>query len=433
MTDPVRDHDAERIVLGSMMASPRVLDEVTDLVTAADFDDPRHELIFSTVLAAHAENAPCAPVAILDRLGSEVRRIGGAPYLHEVYSSPPSVENGPYFARIVADKAVRRRLQHAAARIHTMAEATADTDLDDIVAAARSEVDDATSRRTGDLVMLGDSIWDTIAGLEEGFGRPTPTPWPDLDYLIGGLRPGALYVVGARPGKGKSVIGAMAALDTARRGKVAAFSSLEMSRTELNLRWVAQAGRVPMDRLMNPDDLTKDDYAAMADVSQALSRLPIATDDRPAQTLWSVRHHARSASRRGDLGIIVVDYLQLMEAPRASRAQRHEQVAEMSRGLKILAKEMRVPVMALSQLNRKSEDRDGKRPSMGDLRESGAVEQDADVIMLLHRDEKDAPDVLEVDVAKNRHGRTGSLSLSWQGHFARAVPFKWSPSAAAAS
>ena len=431
MTDPVRDHGAERYVLGSMMTSSRVLDDIVDVVTAADFDDPRHELIFSTILAAHAQNAPRDPVAILDRLGSDARRVGGAPYLNECYQAPVTAANGDYFARIVADKAVLRRLQHAADRIRVMTEA--DGDLDEIVAAARAEVDAAANRRTGDLVMLADSIWETISGLEEGTAKPTPTPWPDLDHLIGGLRPGALYVVGARPGRGKSVIGAMLALDTARRGKVAAVSSLEMSRAELNLRWIAQAGRVPMDRLMRPDDLTKDDYAAMGDVAQALSRLPIAVDDRPAQTLWSVRHHARSASRRGELGVIVVDYLQLMLPPRTSRAQRHEQVAEMSRGLKILAKEMRVPVVALSQLNRKSEERDGKRPSMADLRESGAVEQDADVIMLLHRDEEQAPDVLEVDVPKNRHGRTGVLSLLWQGRFSRALPLEWTPSAAVAS
>jgi replicative DNA helicase len=433
MSEPTRDHEAERIVLGSMMASTRILDEITGMLTGPDFDDPRHETIYDAILAARAEHAPTDPVAILDRLGGEVHRVGGAPYLAQIYAAPPTAGNGPWFARIVADKAVCRRLVVAGTRIVQLAQTEGDADVDDLVNAARSEVDAIANARKGEVVMIADSIWETVAALEDETPS-TPTPWPDLDFLIGGLRPGALYVIGARPGRGKSVIGAMLALDTARRGKVAAVNSLEMSRRELERRWLAQSGRVSLDRLESPKSMRREDFEAVAEVTKALAALPITVDDRGFQSVANVQHHARSASRKGPLGVVVVDYLQLMQAPAGtSRSQRHEQVAAISRALKILARDMAVPVVALSQLNRTSEARTDKRPAMSDLRESGAVEQDADVVILLHRDVEAAPDILELDVPKNRHGRTGMVRLSWEGQYARAVTQRWSPSAAVAS
>jgi len=247
----------------------------------------------------------------------------------------------------------------------------------------------------------------------------TPTIWPSLNASIGGLKPGALYVVGARPGVGKSVVALNLAMGLATKGTVA-FSSLEMSRNELTLRGLASMAEVDVSRLTR-GDLTVDDRERIAAARPRFNR-QVAIDDRPGVGPSQIRAFARSIQRGGNLAGIVIDYMQLMTLP--GKEPRHEKVSEMSRQLKILAKDLNVPVIALSQLNRGSEQRADKIPTLSDLRESGSIEQDADVVILLSRPEDKPADII-FDVAKNRHGRQGLVELVWRGNIARIDDYAW--------
>lgn len=423
------DHDAEIAVVGAVMKSRgRLLDELD--LTADHFGDPIIGAAYGRLVEVYAERRFVDYVAFGDSLTA--RPIPGVK-AHDLLGAAdrtPSVENGRYYAQVVRRWAVKRELRAAGSWIAQHAPTAEDVDA--LADTARKRIDAAVAAQTGGVTTIGESIYRTLAKLEEP-DPFTPTPWPSLDYLIGGLRPGALYVVGARPGAGKSILGGMIALDTARRGKWAALSSLEMDRGDLEHRWIAQSGRVLLEHLQRRT-MTQADYAAAGEVAAKLADLPIAVDDRAAQTVWDVRHHARSVARKGPLGVVVVDYLQLMRGTPDLKGQSRERVvAEMSRALKVLAKEMSVPVVALCQLNRGPADRKDEGPRMSDLRESGALEQDADAVILLHRDPDASPDLLFVGLPKNRHGQVGGFSLTWEAHYGRVVEMRWSPSSAVAS
>lgn len=422
---PTRDFDAaaEVAVVGAVMRSRgRVLDDLA--LTGAQFGDPMVGAAYDRAADLYREHGFVDFVSFGASLEANPIKGVAAHHLIDAERNTPTVATAGYYARIVHAWSVKRALRQAGEWI--VAHADAATDVDALADQARARIDAAASGTVADVVTIGESIYDTVADLE----KPdvyTTTPWPELDHLIGGLRPGALYVIGARPGKGKSIVGSMLALSTARHHKWAAVSSLEMSRHEIHRRWIAQSGRVSMSALENRK-LSRADWEAVTEVSAALAGLPIAVDDR-GLTVWDIRHHARSVARKGPLGMVLVDYLQLMNPAKSSaRRSRQEEVSEISRAMKQMAQDLEVPVVCLSQLNRESEARTGGRPRLSDLRESGAVEQDADVVMLLHRDEEKSPDVLSVAVAKNRHGACGVADLEWQGHYARAVARQWCPS-----
>ncbi len=241
--------------------------------------------------------------------------------------------------------------------------------------------------------------------------------------LAGGLRPGHLLIVGARPAVGKSVVASVIAHAVARRGVGTLFCSLEMSRDEVTDRVAADIASVDVGRLTRRE-LRPEDWERLKTAQASASGWPLKVVDRADQTVSGVRARARDVSRRkGGLGLVVVDYLQLMK-PSDSKAPRQEQVASISRGLKLLAKEMQVPVVALAQVNRGPMNRTDKRPAMSDLRESGSIEADADEIVLLHRDDKESPGEIEFIVEKNRHGRTGTVALAWAPHFSRVARWR---------
>lgn len=421
------DDIAERAVLGAMMLSDAAIEDACQAVSASDFYQPAHEAIFDHILRVRAMGKRASMEAVALSLGKvELQRVGGASYLHTLTTHLPAVGNADWMARQVSDHAVRRRLAEAGNRLVALAESD-DTDVDELADKARADVDAAVGQRARQVEWIGDTIYSTIDDLERK-DVLTPTPWPSLDHLIGGTRPGALYVVGARPGKGKSMVAAMLAVNMARHGKAVAFASLEMSRHEINRRWIAQMGAVSMTAL-ETRHLSKTDWQNVSEAPRQLADLPLSVDDRSGQTVWDIRSHARSVARRKPLGMIVVDYLQLLSTPRTSaRLPRHEQVAEMSRSMKRLAQELECSVVCLSQLNRQSEARNGGVPALADLRESGAVEQDCDVALLLHRDEDKEPETLHVAVAKNRHGPTGAVRLDWDGEHALVREHQWRPS-----
>lgn len=424
-TRPLHDVDAEKHVLGSWLHGRKALDDPDAHVTPDDFHAPRHETIAATIQAMHARGEAVDPITVADRLlkDGQLTKVGGAPYLSELYSTPVTTSNAAYYARIVRDRATLRRLHTAATRIAQLAQ-TAEGDTADIVETARAEIDTAATHDTARVVLVSEEIDAWIENLETDDAPGIPTPWPELTTILnGGWKPGRQYVIGARPAVGKSLMGLQAALHATRHGHVG-FYSLEMPRDEVINRAVSQIARVPLDdiekRTLNDDAWTK-----VAKARGILADLPLAIDDRPILRPVDIRTHARALSRRGPLAMLVVDYLQLMAATRGDQRKRHEQVGEWSRLLKILAKELCVPVLVLSQLNRDIEHRTNPEPTLADLRESGSIEQDADVVILLHpvdpdSDGPDADDV-KVGVAKNRQGRQGAFTLERQGQYARLV------------
>lgn len=414
-------------MLGAVLIRAAAIDDVADVVTPADMYAPKHETILAAVLAMHRAGEAVDAVTVADRLAKtgELAHVGGAPYLGDLVSGVETAANAGYYARIVAEHATLRRLHAACIRGVQLAEA-GEGDVDELIEMVRGELDAVAAHRPGGQVsFIGDTIDDTLDSFEHPL-TAVATGWPDLDTLIKGWRPGGLYVVAARPGVGKSIIGAQAAVELAKSG-VVAFSSLEMPRTELETRIVAHLAHVNLSRI-DGRTMTEEDWARIARHRGELADLRLAIDDRSRVSVADVRAHARAASRRGPLAGVVVDYLQLMSSPPGDRRSRQEVVASFSRDLKILAKELQVPVIALSQLNRGPEARQDRRPTLADLRESGAIEQDADVVMLLH--ETDEGEGVDIDLllAKNRQGQKDVVRLTREGWYSRMSPRPWRPS-----
>lgn len=428
---PPSDIGAERQLLGASMHDPRVIDDIADHLDPADFYRPAHETIWRAILAQHNADEPVDAKLVGDRLKTtgDLGRVGGLPYLADLLSETLTSANAGHYAAIVARYAGQRRLVLAGQRITQLAHSADADDLGETQERARVELDQAlnggATRET--VAWVGDHIDDTLTSLESD-AELIGTGWSDLDGVIGGLAEGRLYVVGARPGVGKTVFAVQSALHHARRHRRAVvMATLEMSRQEIDMRLISQMARIDFDRIERRQ-LTDDDWSRIARIRGEIAELPLAVRDGAAAKLTDIRRYARSAARRCDLGLVIVDYLQLMQSPPGQRP-RHEVVGEFSRGLKLLARELDVPVMAMSQLNRASEGRHDKTPNLADLRESGAVEQDSDVVMLLHRDQHDpeANAKLHVGVAKNRHGRVGAFTMQFEGRYQRIVQRAWTP------
>jgi replicative DNA helicase len=284
---------------------------------------------------------------------------------------------------------------------------------------ARKEVDSTSKATTHTVRSFGETIDEMLGQLDE---KPDliPTPWESVNEIIGGLRPGGLYVVGARPSVGKSVIALQLAKAMTAKGSVA-FSSLEMSEADVQTRAVSGDLRIDLGRLLRRD-LTPGDWTKIRDRRAAWQNVPLYIDDNSGVTITDIKRFARSVNRRQPLAGLVVDYLQLMAQPAGDSRPRHEFVSDMSRQLKILAMDLKIPVVALSQLNRGSTQREDKMPTISDLRESGSIEQDADVVILLHREimgEKRGD--LAMLVAKNRNGATDVANLTFWGHYSLAL------------
>lgn len=404
--------DHERIVLGSMMLNATVIDDATEVLTGTDFADQRHEVIFDAIVHLASSGKPTDSLAVADRLHSLGVKFDAA-YLHECVQSVSVTQSCGYYAEQVKAAATIRRVVatgHALIELGTHA----DPDPLDILNAARARldaliVDDADDTHES-------SVYAAIQSLDEPLG--VPTPWESLDRIVAGWGPGMLYIVGARPGVGKTVFGIGVLLDMARRGKTAVMVSLEMPKSELYLRMLSTAG-VPGDRIMHRR-LDKEDHARMAKAAAAISLLPIVVDDRSALSLAQIRAKVKGVQRTRDVGVVVVDYLGLVKPPGdVPRNDRRVQVDAITQGLKELARDLRVPVVALAQLNRGIEGRAVKVPTLADLRESGGIEAAADVAILLHRDHEESPEELQVSIPKNRHGPQGQFRLAFRGQFSR--------------
>lgn len=410
------DLNAEQAVIGIALNDRRALDDL-DLLEPGDFRDERLGALWALIRSRHQQGKPHDVTSM-----SAISRINGlSPSdIQGMAISAPVGGSAGYYGEIVAGEATRDRLIAAGTRIAQLAQEADLGQMADVAEASRAEVDAAGKVAGVDAGIRAGDYFDEFMTQVGTAVKRIPTPWIDLDHLIGGLRPGAVYVIGARPGAGKSVFGLQLADAMMRNdgGKVL-FSSLEMTRDEIMARLVAQTAGVPLTAF-EPGGMTDQYRAKIAAHADDIRASDIILDDRAVITPALIRSTARSLMRRGPLSGIVVDYLQLMQAAKATKQSRQEVVAQFSRSLKMLAKEMNVPVVLLSQLNRNSAAQDAK-PTIADLRESGSIEQDADVILLLYRNDDVAMGSVFVNVGKNRHGPTDSFELSFQGQYSRAV------------
>lgn len=417
-----QDVAAEQSVLGGMMLSRTAIAEVLEILDVEDLYRPAHQSIFDCILELYGRGDPVDAVAVSAELErrQELLRVGGAPYLHTLIATVPTAANASYYAEIVVDRAFERRLIEAGTRIVQIGFAGVAEPVE-LIDEARAALDTAVDRRAigGDGPLLAaDAAEQFLEHLNAPKQPPLPTGLHDLDSVLGGgLRPKAVYTVAARPGVGKSTIGANFAATAAKAGTGVLVASLEMDRHDIMACWFAAEKRIERSHLVDPSLMDDRDRQLVVEAHDVISQWPLYVWDEPYISVASLRTRAREIQRSPHgLGLIVVDYLQLMQ-PSDPKAQREAQVAALSRGIKLLAKEFSVPVVSLAQLNRNLETRPNRKPALADLRESGAIEADSDGVLLLWEDEE-SEGALQVLVAKNRHGRTGDVALAYAKHYA---------------
>ena len=428
---PPQDVAAEQCVLGGMMLSKDAIADVVEVLRGHDFYKPAHQVVYDAIIDLYGRGEPADAVTVAAELSKhgEIARIGGAPYLHTLISSVPTAANAGYYAKIVRERAILRRLVEAGTRIVQLAYSTGDAD--DVVDQAQAEVYAVTERRASEdylrLSEIMEGALDEIDAINSRGGQLTgvPTGFADLDQLTNGLHPGQLVIVAGRPSLGKSALAVDFLRSAAiKHGLPSCIFSLEMGRNEITMRLLSAESRVPLHS-MRSGTMTDQDWTRLARRMGEVSSAPLFIDDSPNMSLMEIRAKCRRLKQRHDLRLVIVDYLQLMSSPRRVE-NRQQEVSEFSRSLKLLAKELDVPVVALSQLNRGPEQRADKKPQLSDLRESGSLEQDADVVILLHREdayERESPRAGEADliVAKHRNGPTATVTVAFQGHYSRFV------------
>ena len=424
------DDVAEQSVLGGMLLSKDAIADVVESLRASDFYKPAHETIYEAILSLYGHGSPADAITVADELKKrgELTRVGGASYIHTLIASVPTAANAQYYAEIVKEHAIMRRLIEAGTKIAQLGYAN-ETEVDALVDQAQAEIYAVTDGNAKeDYVSFSEALEATMREIDANSNRPdgvygVPTDFIELDELTGGLHGGQMIVIAARPGVGKSTL----ALDIARSAAIhhhmaTVFFSLEMSRTELAMRILSAEGKISMGRLKK-GDLDTEGWTNLATLQGRIDSAPLFIDDSPNMTLMEIRAKCRRLKQRNDLKLVVLDYLQLMSSGKKVES-RQQEVSECSRSLKLLAKELDVPVIALSQLNRGSEQRTDKRPMVSDLRESGSIEQDADMVILLHREDMYNPDsdrVGEADmiIAKHRGGPTRTIPLAFSGKYSR--------------
>ncbi len=429
---PPHDLSAERSVLSALLLDPAAFHEVSAEVRDADFYHPAHQILFQAMVEIHEQRRPVDLITLSEYLNTQktLDAIGGAMYLAEVADFAPTAANVTHHARIVRDKAVKRRLIAVATEIvETGYEETGGSEqLLDFAESRIFEVSKAQSRsRFQSLHAEMPGVFDYVEGIMNRGGDLTgiPTGFGDLDQITGGLQAGELIIIAARPSMGKTAF----ALNIARNaavdhGKKVAVFSLEMTTRSLIIRLLSSEAAIDFSSLRK-GYLPLSDYRRLQDAADRLSGASIWIDDSGSVTILEIKAKSRRLHAEHGLDLVVVDYLQLATAD-GRRDRKDLEIAEISKGLKALAKELEIPVIALSQLNRGPEQRDPdkRRPMMGDLRESGAIEQDADVVAFIYRDvvynkETDDPLKAEIIIEKQRNGPTGTVALNFQGRFAR--------------
>jgi len=429
---PPHSVDAERAVLGAILREPQSLNLVADKVTADDFFLDVHRRIFTAMVELDAANDPTDIVTVADllqRTAGEAEPIGPA-YLVELTEKSPVAQNVEYYAELVKDYRTLRDVIGACQS--TIAKAMAcqgraagfieDVERDFLQISSRQD-------RRGGIISHVDVLNETITELEKRLSLGGAIPgvtsgFTDLDAMTGGWQKGDLIIFAARPGMGKTAFALNCSINAAKAGHPVVFFSLEMVSVDLMTRLIASEGRVDSSRLRK-GDLTEDDRNRLMQGARLIGTLPamLGIDQTPGISLVELRSRCRRFKKEHGLGLIVIDYLQLVRSPSSKKNEtREREIAEISGGLKNMAKELEVPVIALAQLNRDAEKRQDRRPKMSDLRESGSIEMDADLILMVYRDEyynKASEDAgkAEIIIGKNRHGATDSVVLAYQPNF----------------
>ncbi len=426
--------EAEQAVLGSMLIDARCVPDVIERLRAEDFYVPLNRAMFDTIYTMFSLSQTIDAVTVLNRmlergLGGEAASLRG--YMAQLMEMTPTAANVGEYINIVRDKAVLRSVGEAASEITSLVEGGTGEAGEVLELAEQKIYAIRQGRSNQELVPVAGilvNVYQELELLSRNGGKipGLPTGFPDLDEIIAGLNNSDLILVAARPGMGKTSFGLNMALHAAKSsGKSVAVFSLEMGREQLVTRLIASEGMIDLKKLIT-GRLEEEDWARIARAATSLSKCDIRVDDNPAITVPEMKAKCR---RLDNLGLIVIDYLQLMQSAKKSD-NRTQEVGEISRSLKIMAKELNVPVVCLSQLNRAAETRADKRPQLSDLRESGAIEQDADIVMFLYRDDyydenTENQNVAECSVAKNRHGQTGKVEMQWLGQYTLFSSREW--------
>ncbi len=427
---PPRSQEAERSVLGSMLRDNVIIGDVVQIVNADNFYEDAHQKIYQAIVSLYHKGEPADMVTVGESLIQlkQVEDIGGLPYLHQLWESTPTAANAEYYAKIVRDRAMVRNLIHASTEILRDAYDQAQPAEEMLNDAERKILEIAEKGTIGKTCTLADAInlayarIDTrhkgdvklISGLSTGFA--------DLDEITAGLQNSELIVIAARPSVGKTAFALGLARNVVVDEKMPVFFvSLEQSRIELAERLLCCQARVDSHKVRK-GNLSSDDLNKLIEAGGTLREAKLFIDDTPGQNMLRIAANARRLQLRQKIKLVIIDYLQLIE-PDSRRDPRQEQVAQISRRLKFLARELEIPVVALAQVNRSSEDRQDHRPRLADLRESGSIEQDSDTVMLLHRPDRYEPGqhegIVEVIIGKQRNGPTGEITLAFIKQYMR--------------
>jgi replicative DNA helicase len=404
----------EQSVIGSiLLTNGKALEELT--LSPTDFDDLQNERIYKTLLEMKSARQPIDVITV----GAALPKL--ANYLHDIITATPTAASVKFYASKVIEEATRRRLAIAGTMIHSKAQ---HEDLATVFDTAKKEIDNLIDRN---LAIKPSYVSDELLPYMDEIDKPKDypqSPWPLLNETISGFRPGALYIIGARPGVGKTIVGLQIAWELSKQGPVS-FHSLEMGKSELYNRIIASEAEVPLSAI-EKGKLQEWMWERILKVRSEIQSHKLAIHDKSGQNLLQIRASANSVKGNGSLKAIVVDYLGLIQDTEKGR-KRYEMITDISIGLKNLARDLNVPVIALAQLNRGPEQRKDSEPDMADLRDSGGIEQDADVVILLHRKSVDEDEFdwqksqMIIKVAKNRHGGLGEVALRFEGHLARVV------------
>jgi replicative DNA helicase len=427
---PPHNIEAEQSVLGGILLDNEVLPEVLEILSGEEFYRAAHRSAFAGIVALFERNEPCDLVTLTNLLKAENKldEAGGASYLASLVDTVPSAANAGHYARIVSEKWLQRSLISSATQIATSAFQSG-LSVDDLLDRAEQSIFQISEQRVNpSFFLIKDVVKRNIKTLEDLHGRRemvtgVPTGFHELDRLTSGFQPADLVIIAGRPSMGKTAL----ALNIARNAAVdyevpVGIFSLEMSKEQLGMRMLCAEARVDAHK-MRTGFFSTSDWTHLTTAAGTISEALVFIDDSPALSALELRAKARRLKRDQHLGLIIVDYLQLMRGPQGAE-RREQEISEISRALKALAKELSVPVVALSQLNRRVEERHDKRPQLADLRESGAIEQDADLIAFIYRDEVYHPDsadqgVAEIIIGKQRNGPTGKLKLAFRSQYTR--------------
>jgi replicative DNA helicase len=429
---PPQSIDAEQSVLGGLLLDNQAWERVSDVLTADDFYRREHRLIFNAVAALCDEGSPADVVTVCERLSKsgELEPAGGLAYVGALANNTPGAANIAAYARIVRENAVLRELIRAATDITQTAYEPGGRQVSELLDIAEARVLEISEKghRRGEFQPISRLLSKAVDRIDQLYRSDSaltgvPTGYSDLDNMTSGLQPSDLVIIAGRPSMGKTTLAMNIAENAAIGHKVpVAVFSMEMPGSQLAMRMMASLGRINAHRVRT-GKLTDDDWPRLTSAVTLLNEAPIFIDDTPALTPNEVRARARRLKREHGLGLVIVDYLQLMQSTE-SEENRATEISSITRGLKGLAKELNVPIIAMSQLNRSVESRNDKKPVMSDLRESGAIEQDADMILFIYRDEVYNKDterkgMADIIIGKQRNGPTGEVTLTFLGEYTR--------------